>query len=517
MLGKCYWKLYCRIHKGAAIDPEAKQTDINRLLLTLERAIELCPRPSRTDPILEPHYKYMSIMHKLVKRGHIDPQTAADKMQQQPYAIQKGERVHIKTGDDWTKFILASLKHIRHADKSNWQHRIVFRIAMITCDEERDPAATLKELKVSLFSKTMVFNVWKPEYERPGRHAVYVAKYVTYMLDLLLYLNDKFNFEQLIKRVRKRPADIIEFNKVWAMCVEKYLVFIRRERNTHQFVYTPDGLVKGWSGDGERFIKNTENIKTAIDNHGERSPRAMQTFNLMKELEDLKKLNGNAVKSHDIDECLMELYCDIWDEIDDLVPPVVVPGSTSAPEPAPEPPVPQRSQGPMSITSMLDDVENAQAPSPPPVSQLPQASQSAVSVEKPRTRGPTKKDLLRIAEALLVKPEPAKPAAATAQRPALGTNNKSTTDSINSGSGKEREESVNDGDGDDERRRDSNDEGDDADDESDLSDLEMEDAGETGDTGIVFPNLGASNPDSWKPANAEHVENTEIVEDAMEL
>jgi hypothetical protein len=67
MLGKCLWKMY-----KASIDirmgqrPPAKQEMIDAFV----KAIETLPnrRDSRKEPILEPHYKLVSIIHKLVQR-----------------------------------------------------------------------------------------------------------------------------------------------------------------------------------------------------------------------------------------------------------------------------------------------------------------------------------------------------------------------------------------------------------------------------------------------------------------
>lgn len=65
MLGKCRWKLHCARDSGL--------DDVDQLLRVLQKAVELVPnkreRSSDKDPILEPHYKLVSVIYKLVGRN----------------------------------------------------------------------------------------------------------------------------------------------------------------------------------------------------------------------------------------------------------------------------------------------------------------------------------------------------------------------------------------------------------------------------------------------------------------
>src|SRR5690349_8159218 len=184
MLGKCYWKMFTRFDDEP--DPRVRngKPSVASLIQVLERAVETCPKPrdSRSDPTLERHYKIVSLMHKLVQLRSVDPQEAADILQRQHFAIRKGEQVSITDDASWEAYIIECVRHLRNLDRSNWQHRIIVRAAHIIFDnKEQDDAvvsATRAELGSSMFTKTMVVNVWKPEHERPGRHCVYMSKYV---------------------------------------------------------------------------------------------------------------------------------------------------------------------------------------------------------------------------------------------------------------------------------------------------------------------------------------------------
>jgi len=73
------------------------------------------PRDSRQE-ILEPHYKLVSIVHKLVIHGAMEPQAGTNLLQEQPYAIRKGEHIEINDQEQWEPFVLESLRHLRNLD-----------------------------------------------------------------------------------------------------------------------------------------------------------------------------------------------------------------------------------------------------------------------------------------------------------------------------------------------------------------------------------------------------------------
>ena len=69
----------------------------------------------------------------------------------------------------------------------------------------------------------MTIQVWKPENERPGRHFVYTARYVSFFVKLLVETNDRANLEALGKRMRKKAGDFVDHLKVWTEICTKHL------------------------------------------------------------------------------------------------------------------------------------------------------------------------------------------------------------------------------------------------------------------------------------------------------
>lgn len=68
MLGKCLWKMFSC---DDSIRQDVKRIDVDDVLDSLLNAIDSLPqrRDTRYDPIFEPHFKLVSIVHKLVHRG----------------------------------------------------------------------------------------------------------------------------------------------------------------------------------------------------------------------------------------------------------------------------------------------------------------------------------------------------------------------------------------------------------------------------------------------------------------
>ena len=73
MLGKVLWKMHDYTN---SIHPKGGKLDFHPAIDAFVQAIECIPekrdgRHSEKDPILEPHYKLVSITHKLVRSGKL--------------------------------------------------------------------------------------------------------------------------------------------------------------------------------------------------------------------------------------------------------------------------------------------------------------------------------------------------------------------------------------------------------------------------------------------------------------
>lgn len=126
MLGKCLWKLHCVSEEVSA---SVKRPTIEQVLGSFISAVEELPqRDSRKEPILESHYKLVSIVHKLVLKGSLKPADAGGVLKTSWYA-QKIEAPADMEG--WETYVLSVLKKLRGADKAGWHHRMTVRVSCL--------------------------------------------------------------------------------------------------------------------------------------------------------------------------------------------------------------------------------------------------------------------------------------------------------------------------------------------------------------------------------------------------
>ncbi|KAF4339877.1 histone transcription regulator 3 [Fusarium beomiforme] len=326
MLSKCYWKMYQTSDDQLDVKDMKSKISLELLIETLKKAVKVAHNARRgrnSDPILEPHYKIVSILHKLVIRGDLPSKDAAAILAEQPFGLAVNPDDHFASftePEDWEEYIIRNLSKLRDKDKSNWQHRIIIRHARILFDEANEAEgsdrlvaakAAFGILRDSMVTKTMVMNVWKCDAERPGRHHVYTEQYVRFMTKLLVIMSDRSNLEQLLRRLRKKGADYYHFSDLWQSCCMAYLKLLREGYHVSP---VSDDVFKSLSS--EEFEVIGERIADWAASDGAEIP----LFNCMKDAIELKKLNANLMKVAPIDDLLNDCYSRIYSEIAKTLP-----------------------------------------------------------------------------------------------------------------------------------------------------------------------------------------------------
>ena len=72
MRGKAIWKMYN--HGGNEAEPPGLAVRLEHVIACFVQAIQKLPgrKSDKHDPIFEPHYKLVSVVHKLVQKGDLD-------------------------------------------------------------------------------------------------------------------------------------------------------------------------------------------------------------------------------------------------------------------------------------------------------------------------------------------------------------------------------------------------------------------------------------------------------------
>ncbi|ORY10417.1 hypothetical protein BCR34DRAFT_515174 [Clohesyomyces aquaticus] len=309
MLGKCLWKMYCA-SENAEADAAArgepplatKGPTWVEVIDAFIGAVENLPgKKERREPVLEPHYKLVSIVHKLFQRKAIDHEKGEEILRQNTsYAQNIGGP---ENADDWERYILAVLKALRGADKSGWHHRMTARAAHVIYDDSNDTMvayAAKHELTQQMFTKTMALQVWKPENERPGRHFVYTTRYTRFFVQLLVQTADRTNLEALAKRVRKKPHEFFEHSKLWQELCLSYLKLLRRVGKV------PDGhedaVFKVMNND--EFQLQAARVEVWCQDPASQHP----VLDVLREAIELKRLNNGLMKPLLIDDLIGDTY-----------------------------------------------------------------------------------------------------------------------------------------------------------------------------------------------------------------
>ncbi|KAL9102365.1 MAG: hypothetical protein Q9163_002487 [Psora crenata] len=312
MLGKVLWKMHnCNIETLGDVKRIHHQPVIDAFV----RAIECVPdkRDSRhpeKDPILEPHYKLLSVVHKLVQAKRCSAERGCRILKATPYARRVPD---VQESEEWVDYMQEVLKALRAADKSNWHHRMVARAAHTIYETDPKDARTWlgakHELTQQIFTKTM--KVWKPDNERAGRHFVYTGRYVSFFVQILFRLKDKDNLEALARRIRKRGGDFFNHAGIWQELSFAYLTLLRDRVEVQAGVEIYPGFEElvFRTKNPEDFATNASRLEAWIQNP------ATQCLHLdtLREAIDFKKLNNGLVKPSIVEELIGDIYALIYE------------------------------------------------------------------------------------------------------------------------------------------------------------------------------------------------------------
>ncbi|KAF2644852.1 hypothetical protein P280DRAFT_466115 [Massarina eburnea CBS 473.64] len=406
MLGKCLWKMYCAkadavsANQGAP-PPVNDGPTWEDVCDAIANAIETLPEKKERgrEPVLEPHYKLVSITHKLFQRKVIDHKKGAEILQKTPFA----KDLSPDGAEDWERYMLAVLKALRATDKSSWHHRIIARAAHVIYDDNPNmivAIAAKQELSQQIFTKTMSVQVWKPEHERPGRHFVFTTRYTRFFIHLLDQTNDKTGMELLAKRVRKKQTDFFEHGKLWQELCTRYLRLLRR---TGQI---PDGhedtVFRALTYDEYNIVA------TRLETWGQNPATQNGTLDILRDVVDLKRLNNGLMKPVLIDDLLGDTFALLYATV----------GPTLQPLPSEQPKIQaapsgsaQQSNGAPYMSSLMQvqvDGNSESSPfnlfHPSQLNQPPLPPQQADTVTKSRPKPVGRREIQRRAETCAQKP-----------------------------------------------------------------------------------------------------------------
>ncbi|KAA8895625.1 hypothetical protein FN846DRAFT_968781 [Sphaerosporella brunnea] len=329
------WKNHYMIGKCMAKLSTYREYEPEGTLQCFVDAIKLCPEKSN-ETIFEPHHKLISSTTKFVLQDRLSPEAACEILGSSRFS--KGIEP-VTTREDFILFATEVLKKIRAADKQKWHHRMTYRIARLRYEELQDVASARAEMGSLFSSKAAQLAIWKPEHERPGRHFVFGRDYTLFYTELLEETQDRQTLEALAKRVRRVIHGMFQHNEVWGTVFTKYINVLRAGIPYR----LDDEVFRDLSFD--EFTTYSQKLDSHCNGLKDSQSPALDH---LREVFELRKLNGGLAKNPAIDDLLADSYAKLWQE--------QVPAIMEAEN--------EKQHNPMSLKNMMFDA--APPPAPPP-------------------------------------------------------------------------------------------------------------------------------------------------------
>lgn len=239
----------------------------------------------------------------------------------------------------------------------------------------------------------MGIQVWKPENERPGRHFVYTSRYVSFFVRLSFQLNDRASLEVLAKRIRKRSGDFFHHAQIWSEVCKTYLEVLQfrspnlsgpNANSSHQLLRRASSVPEEYHETifkllpHDHFALNADRLESWAHSSSTTSP----TLGLLREIVELKRLNGTLIKPAPIEDLISDTYAHLYHS---TVPDLIAKSND------------EESKARMRVNHLLMNTDGPSIDTPSP------DNRPGDPAPKQRTKGVSKREILKRAEALLLK------------------------------------------------------------------------------------------------------------------
>lgn len=262
-LGKTFFKIDRKVYYKQACDHILKACDISHGMSRKGK-----------DPIIEPHYYLVNICYKMVSQDIMSPSQGLE-------LLSKNRGFYGEDDDFWVfqvsednserkkifyRKVIILLREILCEDKKKLQHRPLFRIAKILHDEFQETQKAIEEMEslVSIKNSKNLINIWKPDFEQPGKHFVYAYEYVIFYAKLCLGQNNFNALAIIIKKLRRFGSGIAYVNDAIDKTIQDYTFCVEKKYNITDKKYVENLF---FQLNYQRFLQVSKELYDNFDVH----------------------------------------------------------------------------------------------------------------------------------------------------------------------------------------------------------------------------------------------------------
>lgn len=216
----------------------------------MSKACELANKyTSVKDSVVEPHVALIHMLYKLYIEGKVTMEDTLSTLKRDKFFEGFDDDfwiLDVSLTQDYQKReffskLIELLKYVISKDKKKWQHEPYFYIAEILFMEMKDVEKSREWMdniiSIRSVNKNLV-NIWKPDYERPGKHFVFTHNYVMFYLELLKYDKDAQSIGLLTKKLRRFSSGMAYIGKANDVATSYFIECVTKKYLLHDKVYT---------------------------------------------------------------------------------------------------------------------------------------------------------------------------------------------------------------------------------------------------------------------------------------
>ncbi|KAG0178423.1 Histone transcription regulator 3 [Apophysomyces sp. BC1021] len=259
--------------------------------------------PSRPDQhgqekVLEPFYKLCSTLVKYLYQGKIEPSVVSEFLESGLGVSQDTNPNTAETSCPPDETSVTGVPTSLYVPATHaWMHYYVYK------NTEKAKAELSQFFTLKTNTKSPI-SIWKPDYERPGKHFEYVYKYTVFLVELAKASKDIDTLKQLCRKARRAQTVLLRDDEVFLAAYSAYLEIVQWQMlSCYRAQSRVDGLLNTFVNKRlfEEFCREYSNTVSKA------SPKP-ELVSLLHDLLDIRRLAHGHTSTVNVDDVVAQCY-----------------------------------------------------------------------------------------------------------------------------------------------------------------------------------------------------------------